>query len=111
MENTVSSEKAEAKKRQLSNLKPFVKGDSRINRTGLNRDPLKQFQREQFSKMTRKEKAEFLKKVDALDRWKMAEGSPHSTTELSGKDGNPLAIVVFDESFKKRYESTGESKN
>ena len=90
--------------------KGFMPGKSG-NPSGRPRDPLKEFQRHQFERMTNKEKAEFLKKIDAIDRWKMAEGNPASATELSGKDGNPLAVIVFDESFKKRYESTGESKN
>ena len=30
---------------------------------------------------------------------------------IAGDKENPIAVIMFDESFKKRHESTGESKN
>ena len=72
----------ESTKKKLGGItgKGFMPGKSG-NPSGRPRDPLKEFQRHQFARMTTKEKAEFLKKIDALDRWKMAEGNPHSTTD------------------------------
>ena len=76
----------EGLKKRLANLKPFPKGVSG-NPKGRPRDPLKEFQRHQFARMSSKEKAKFLNKIDALDRWKMAEGQPHSTqdTKIEGE--------------------------
>ena len=78
-------------------LQPFAfkKGQSG-NPGGRPKDPLKTFQREEFAKMPPKQKREFLKKVAALDRWKMAEGAPHSTSDItSGGEALHPILVKF----------------
>src|SRR3990167_5169994 len=56
-------------------------------------NPLKQFQKEEFEKMTDKEKREFLIEVTAFDRWRMAEGQPHQTTDVTS-GGKPIPIIA-----------------
>ena len=52
------------------NLKGRPKGQS-----------LKEYDREKFAKMSDEEKEKFLSKVAALERYKMAEGQPHQTSD------------------------------
>ena len=55
------------------------------NPNGRPHNPLKDFQRKDFAKMSDKQKKEFLKKIGALDRWKMAEGNPDSDVNLQAE--------------------------
>lgn len=52
-----------------------------INKGGRIKNPLKEFQREEFAKMTDKEKRAYLKLVDPFNKWRMAEGNPTSEEE------------------------------
>lgn len=58
-------------------------GDHPENRNDGGRvpNPLKAFQQKQFIDMTDDQKKEYLETIPPLERWKMAEGNPHSTTD------------------------------
>lgn len=56
------------------------------NNGGRIKNPLKEFQREQFMKMSDKEKLEFLNQVMPYQRWTMAEGNPDSHVDANVKD-------------------------
>lgn len=78
------------------------------NNGGRPRNPLKEYQRERFSKMSEKEKEEFLKKVAPELRWRMAEGNPDTTTDITS-GGEPLVspeaiskAQAFDEWYKQQ---------
>ena len=62
------------------------------NPSGRPKDVMKSFQREEFAAMSDDDKRKFLKTVPALDRWKMGEGNPHSTTDITSND---LPIPIF----------------
>lgn len=52
---------------------------------------LKEYWRERFKQMTDEEKLEFTNKVGNESIWRMAEGNPHNTNDLTTK-GKPLPI-------------------
>jgi len=63
-------------------LIPFKKGfDPRRNLGGAPKNSLKRFQQQMFNDMTPAEKKAFLKGVPKGERWRMAEGNPHQTTD------------------------------
>lgn len=67
-------------------------------KTGISGNPggrpkgLKNFDQERFANMSDKEKLSFLERISPEIRYKMAEGNPASTTELTGKDGGAIKI-------------------
>ena len=64
--------------------KGFMPGQSG-NPGGRPRNPLKDFSREEFKKWDVKKKRAFLKRVSAIDRWKMTEGNPDSDVNVQGE--------------------------
>ena len=78
-------------------------GDNPQNRNdgGRIRNPLKEFQREEFANMTPAKKRKYLAGVDKYRRWAMAEGNPE--TDNNHKIIGDV-VISFDEAFKKRYE-------
>jgi hypothetical protein len=55
---------------------------------------LKTFAKKYLEQLTDEEKLEFMAGLDKDTVWKMAEGNPASSQEVSGKDGGPLEIKV-----------------
>ena len=59
---------------------------------------MKTFVREYFENLPDEEKIEFLKAIpNPLDAWKMGEGNPQTTSEITGKDGKDLFVGLSDE--------------
>ena len=85
MDNVATNEKP-TKEYKLGGItgKGFMPGQSG-NPSGQHRNPMKEFSRERFDKMTPKEKLAFLKKVKAIDEWKMAEGNPENDVNIQGE--------------------------
>ena len=55
---------------------------------------LKEYSREYLAKMTEEERLNFLEGLPKVDIWKMAEGSPHSTEDITS--GNkPLPQPIY----------------
>lgn len=54
---------------------------------------LKEYQRYKFNKMTEDEKDAFLSDISKIERWKMAEGLPHSTQDVTTA-GKPLPAPI-----------------
>lgn len=54
---------------------------------------LKEHIRQRFLEMTPEEKDAFIAKLDPIDVFKMAEGNPHTTTDLTSGD-KPLQTVL-----------------
>ena len=59
--------------------------DWKGNAGGRPRNPLKEFSRKEFESWDEKKKRKFLKKVTAIDRWKMTEGNPDSDVNVQGE--------------------------
>lgn len=53
---------------------------------------LKEYDREKFAKMTDEEKEEFLSKIAPDMRYRMAEGNPHQTSDVTSA-GKPIPIL------------------
>lgn len=57
---------------------------------------LKEYIRQRFLAMTPEEKDEFIAKLDPIDIFKMAEGNPHSTSDvMSGNEPIKTVLVQF----------------
>ena len=54
---------------------------------------MKEFAREWLMSMDDEEKQNFLKKVTPEFRWRMAEGNPHQTTDVTS-GGKPIPIIA-----------------
>lgn len=106
MENVENNqETTEIKDKLLGGVtgKGFMPGVSG-NPGGRPKNPLKDFQRDLFAVMSKEEKMEFLKDVQNLDRWKMAEGNPDAKIDAvitdEGTHLTPEALAVA-----KKYEA------
>lgn len=62
---------------------------------------LKNYDQERFATMTDEEKEKFLKTISPELRYRMAEGNPASSTELTGKDGGPIKVEGVEISIRK----------
>lgn len=57
---------------------------------------LKEYIRKKFFDMTEEQKEDFIKKLDPIDLFKMAEGNPHSTSDvMSGNEPIKAVLVQF----------------
>lgn len=65
--------------------------DWRGNAGGRPKTPLKDYTREKFMNMSNEEKEEFLKKISPETLWKMAEGNPHQSEDVT-LEGKPNLI-------------------
>ena len=83
MSNPNPSPSTRIKKGEVRNPKGRPKGQS-----------LKEYWQKRFRDMTDEEKLEFTKRVGNESIWKMAEGNPPQSTELSGKDGGKIELVI-----------------
>ncbi len=54
---------------------------------------LKEYIRQRFLEMTNEEKDAFIAKLDPIDLFKMAEGNPHTTTDMT-TNGQSIAPVL-----------------
>ena len=61
---------------------------------------LKQFAREQIENAPDEKKIELLNAMDPETVWEMAEGKPHATNEVTGKEGKDLFTGLSDEDKK-----------
>lgn len=52
---------------------------------------MKQFAREYLSSLTREERIEYLKGINKIDVWKMADGNPDTQTDITS-GGKPIPI-------------------
>lgn len=55
---------------------------------------MKEWAKIYLERMTDDERLDFLDGLDKETVWKMAEGNPVSTSELTGKDGDPINIDI-----------------
>ena len=72
----------------------FVEGHEGIGGRPRGFNPLKDYQRELFDKMSEDEKKKFLKEIGAFDKWKMAEGNPHQTSDMDVKSDGEKIIGI-----------------
>ena len=77
------------------------------NDGGRIKNSLKEFQRQEFEKMSDEEKREYLKNIDNYRRWTMAEGNPKQDTDVTS--GGEKIMFVSEES-QKRYASDISTK-
>jgi len=91
-----SSEKTEIPRNPDGTFPKGVSG----NPGGRPKNTLKDYLRRKFSSMTDEEKEEFLKGVSAIDQFRMAEGNPHTTTDVTSGDApiNPVLVKFVDAS-------------
>ena len=61
------------------------------NDGGRIKNPLKEFQRQEFENMTQEQKRKYLADIDKYKRWTMAEGNPDTSTDITS-DGKPLIL-------------------
>lgn len=63
---------------------------------------LKEYSREYLAKMTEEERLEFMKGLDKMDIWKMAEGNPHQSQDatLTHILPKPIDDVLKDDSVQ-----------
>lgn len=68
------------------------------NPKGRPKNPLKNYVREKFAKMSDSEKEAFLRKIAPIDLWKMGEGNPHQTqdTTTDGEKINDITVRIVD---------------
>lgn len=75
---------------------------------------LKEYIRQRFLDMTPEEKDAFIAKLDPIDIFKMAEGNPHSTSDvMSGNEPLKTVLVQFidkPEDAKNHTDSNGVSE-
>lgn len=72
----------------------IVRGSAAINPAGRPPGPtLKEFARRMLMTMDDEEKLAYLRQLPPEIVWKMAEGNPHTTNDVTS-DGNPLAPVL-----------------
>lgn len=69
-------------------FKPGVSG----NPGGRPKNTLKDYLRRKFCAMSDAEKEEFLKKVPEAEQFRMAEGHPHQTNDLTSQDQRIFAV-------------------
>lgn len=77
---------------EYPNLKPWEPGQSG-NPGGRPKNPLKEYTRQKFAKMTDEEKEKFLKKISPETQWKMVEGNPPQDLNVGGQEENPVRII------------------
>lgn len=93
-ENTV--EQSNNRVKQLAGLKPYKKGESGNLQGRPKGKTMKEFAREFLMAMSDEKKLKFLNSLSKDVVWKMAEGNPESSTEISGKDGQPIQVTLVD---------------
>lgn len=79
---------------------------------------LKEWAREFLMSMSEEARLEFIKSVDGLDVWKMAEGNPETKTDITSK-GESISITPktleiakkFEEELNKKEDESRESIN
>jgi len=67
---------------------------------------MKEFAREFLANMSEEARLEYLSRIDPEIVWKMGEGNPVSTNELSGKGGG---AIIIDDKTKEKSNSLLES--
>lgn len=65
-----------------------------INAGGRPKNSLKSYVAKKLAEMSDEDKDAFLKSISASEQWKMAEGNPHATTDVtSGGKELPVPII------------------
>ena len=81
--------------KSLLNLRPPIKKGEVRNPHGRPKGKtLKEYARQMFSEMTDEEKKKWLKKVHPDIIWRMSEGNPHNTDDITSK-GDKIKSVVY----------------
>jgi len=70
-------------------------GDNPQNRNngGRVKNTLKEFQRQEFEKMSDDEKRAYLETIDSYKKWAMAEGNPENNTDITSK-GQAILVTA-----------------
>ena len=65
------------------------------NPSGRPKGTLKEYIAKKLIEMSPEEKEAFLRGIPKESQWKMAEGNPPQSHELSGKDGQPIEQLII----------------
>lgn len=83
----------ENRTKAVERLKPYQwKPGQTGNAGGRPKDTLKQYVSKKLCDMSPEEKEQFLRGIPKEVQWKMSEGNPPQSTELTGKDGEPITF-------------------
>jgi hypothetical protein len=77
------------------------------NPGGRPKGTLKEYMKQKFIEMSYEEKEAFIKNIQAIDQWRMAEGNPQTNTDVTTK-GEAIGSTVTDDVLVKASEMLKE---